>query len=240
MHKTVELAQKKGNPDDEDTFLDIYDDWDGINTVTSLPDFAPHRTVDKIVIAASHGALKTAIVCPPCIYGPGRGPGNQRSIQLPTLASMTLSEKHGVKVRSGKVYWSNVHVQDLSRVFLRLVEYAATGDEGPTWGPQGYYFAENGERMWGDVAQLVANDAAKQGLIDNNEVQSVSNEEIEKLFPFGSILWGGNSRSRAIRARKLLGWEPIERSLEDEIQHTVKIEAERQGLIQGHAAVAAG
>ena len=49
----------------------IYDDWDGIREVTSLPDGAPHRPVDKIVLAgpSTNGEkVKTAIVCPPTIY----------------------------------------------------------------------------------------------------------------------------------------------------------------------------
>ena len=61
----------------------MFDGWDGMKEVTSLPDAAPHRNVDKIVLAAGteKGArVKTAIVCPPTIYGPGCGPDNQRSI----------------------------------------------------------------------------------------------------------------------------------------------------------------
>ena len=30
----------------------VFDDWDGVKGVTSLPDAAPHRNVDKIVLAA--------------------------------------------------------------------------------------------------------------------------------------------------------------------------------------------
>ena len=67
----------------------VFDDWDGVKDVTSLPDAAPHRNVDKIVLAAGteQGArIKTAIVCPPMIYGPGPGPDNQRSVQAYELA----------------------------------------------------------------------------------------------------------------------------------------------------------
>ena len=55
----------------------VYDDWENVAEVTSLPDEAWHRNVDKIVLGASRKtpSIKTAIVCPPTIYGPGRGPG---------------------------------------------------------------------------------------------------------------------------------------------------------------------
>lgn len=50
----------------------VYNDWDGIGELTSLPDTAFHRNVDKIVLEAGeeHGdVLKTALLCPPTIYG---------------------------------------------------------------------------------------------------------------------------------------------------------------------------
>ncbi|KAL8879153.1 MAG: hypothetical protein Q9198_003185, partial [Flavoplaca austrocitrina] len=64
----------------------IYNDWDGVGEVTSIPDFAPHRNVDKIILASGSKNVKSAIVSPPTIYGKGRGPGNQRSHQLPELS----------------------------------------------------------------------------------------------------------------------------------------------------------
>ena len=49
-----------------------YDDWDGVVKLTSLPDDAFHRNVDKIVLEAGerHGdIIKTALICLPTIYG---------------------------------------------------------------------------------------------------------------------------------------------------------------------------
>jgi len=60
----------------------VYDDWDGIDELTSLPDSAAHRNVDKIFLEAGSddsGPVRTAIVCPTTIYGVGRGAGNTRS-----------------------------------------------------------------------------------------------------------------------------------------------------------------
>ena len=240
MYKAVDLTIKKANVEDRDGFLEVYDDWDGVESVTSLPDYAPHRKVDKLVIAASGTDLKTAIVCPPCIYGDGRGPGNQRSMQAPELARCTLEKGHGVQVRNGKSYWSYVHVQDLSKLFLKLAEFASTDDSVPTWGSEGYYFAENGELLWGDISQKVAEQAVKRGLIETNEVKSLSDDEANQLTHMGAWLWGANSRSRAIRARKLLGWEPSEKSIEAELPGLIDSEARKAGLTKGHAVSAAG
>ncbi|KAI9876213.1 MAG: hypothetical protein M1830_007020 [Pleopsidium flavum] len=221
----------------------IYDDWDGIGEMFSLPDFAPHRTVDKIVQAAGvdlSDRINTAIVCPPAIYGKGRGPGNQRSIQVYELARCTLEKKQGIQVGAGKTFWSNVHIFDLSDCYLRLVEDAAMRGGRATWGKEGYYFTENGEQAWGQVSKGIASAAHKQGFLSSEQVVTVSAEEADKLTPHGSMLFGANSRSKAIRARKLLGWSPKERSLNDELPDVVASEARRLGLVEGHAAKVAG
>ncbi|KAL8687820.1 MAG: hypothetical protein Q9218_006112 [Villophora microphyllina] len=218
----------------------IYDDWENVGTVTSLPDNAPHRNVDKIILASSDANVKTAIVCPPTIYGQGRGPGNQRSLQVPELARCTLQKGHGIQVGAGKTYWTNVHVHDLSDVFVSLVEDAAAGGEKASWGNEGYYFTENGEHQWGDIAKLVAAAAHKKGFISSDKVEVVPNEEVNELTAFGTGLWGANSRCRAIRARKLLGWSPKGKSLETEIPDTVAYEADLRGFVQHHAAKVAG
>lgn len=220
----------------------VYDDWEGIGEVTSLPDTAPHRKADKIVLAAAveHSShVQTAIVCPPCIYGRGRGPGNQRSIQMPDLTKSTLEERQGFQVGEGLTRWSNIHVHDLSDCYLKLVEAAASKGGKATWGNQGYYFTENGEHVWGNMSKLIAVAAKKKGLIPSDELISVSVEEADRRRKHGFLLWGANSRCKAIRARKLLGWSPT-KVIDNEISDVVEMEARSLGLTQGHAAKAAG
>ena len=219
----------------------VYNDWDGLSEVTSLPDHAPHRVVDKMVLAAGteHAdKVKTAIVCPPTIYGQGRGPGNKRSHQLPELSRSTIEKGQGLKVGAGKTYWTYIHVHDLSDLYLKLVEAASGGGNPATWGAEGYYFAEDGDFVWGEASQWVAEAAKKQGFIEDDKVVSVTTEEANKLTWFGAAAWGANSRARAIRARKLLGWEPKSPSIKDETAKTVEVEGKKMG--RGHAAKAAG
>ncbi|KAH8799733.1 hypothetical protein F5884DRAFT_115827 [Xylogone sp. PMI_703] len=212
----------------------IYDDYDGVSEVTSLRDSAWHREVDKIVLHAgtehfSH--IKTAIVCPPTIYGPGRGPGNQRSHQAYELSRATLTRGRGFTVNAGLAKWCEVHVHDLSDLYVRLVEEAVKGGGRATWGSDGYYFAENGEFVWGDIAKEVAEVAYKKGMIKTPEIDQVSVEEANTFSPSGAALWGTNSRSRAIRGRKLLGWNPTGKSLREELPGIVELEAKRLKLI---------
>jgi nucleoside-diphosphate-sugar epimerase len=228
----------------------IYDDLEGVSKVTAFPDEAPHRKTDKMTLSAGAeqaDRIKTAIVCPPTIYGIGRGPDNKRSHQIPELARATLQKGQGIQVGDGKAFWSNVHVHDLSDLYLKLVENAASGEslaEWPgkpaLWGSEAYYFSENGEHVWGEAGGWIAAEAKKQGYISRDEVKSVTADEAGEMTMYGQAIWGMNSRSRAKRARAVLGWKPAAPSLKDEIKAAVEFEARKLGVEPGHAKVAAG
>lgn len=228
-----------------------YNDWEGVEELTHhLPDDAFHRNVDKIILeigrrsraqADGAAAVKTAIVCPCTIYGPGRGPGNTRSQQAYLLAEAVLKRKKGLLVGEGKNIWHQVHVQDLSEVYLALGEEAAAslakntsggGRQGKaTWGDEGYYFAENGSFCWGDIQREVARVAHEKGFIPSPDVEVLDAEQVRAINKHGLYAWGSNSRGHAIRARKLLGWKPSRPSLMELIPDIVDLEAKRLGLI---------
>ncbi|KAF5250660.1 hypothetical protein FOXYS1_14857 [Fusarium oxysporum] len=211
-----------------------YNDLEGVDKVTSLPDTAFHRDVDKIVLdeaAKDPSAVKVAIVCPPTIYGTGRGPANQRSRQIPGLTETTLEKGFGPIIGAGETEWDNVHVHDLSNLILLLSERAASShkqsDEQEIWGPKGYFFAENGKHKWSQISALIAKEAKKQGVIDSDETKVLDVDEAQKKLGFQALSWGLNSRGEAKRARKFLGWKPVGESLEEWIPESVQIEAKR-------------
>ncbi|EOD51025.1 putative nucleoside-diphosphate-sugar epimerase protein [Neofusicoccum parvum UCRNP2] len=121
----------------------VYDDWDGLEEVTSLPDAAMHRPVEKIVLEAGD-EVRTAIVSPPWIYGRSRASPVEHSVATTTI-SMFQAHGKGIRVGQGMARWGTVHIHDLSEVFLRLVEEAVKGGGAATWGRQGYYFVESGD-----------------------------------------------------------------------------------------------
>lgn len=211
-----------------------YNDWNGIDEVMNLPDDALHRNVDKIIIAASQrspDSIKTAIVCPPTIYGPGRGPGNKKSMQAYMLAAAVLKRKRGLLVGHGRNIWHQIHVQDLSNVYLALGDAAAAGGGNATWNDQGYYFAEDGSFCWGDVQRAVAKVAFEKKLIPSPDVEVLPDEKIVELNPMGLYAWGSTSKGHAIRARKLLGWSAKMPCLLDTIPDIVDLEAKELGLL---------
>ncbi|KAL3420444.1 hypothetical protein PVAG01_08943 [Phlyctema vagabunda] len=217
------VAERYGEASDK-----VFDDWENVDELTSLPDNAFHRNVDKVVLAIGERntkTVKTAIVCPPTIYGAGRGAISRRSMQVPDLAKAMFMAGKAPVLGNGKTLWNNVHVTDLSNIFLSLAEAAAAGTEDPQiWGAKGYFLAENGEHIWGDVAELLAREAAARGYLSAAETKKMSKDEILDLVGFVSLTWGLNSRGTSKRARKVLGWNPTGKTLEEEIPALVELE----------------
>lgn len=220
--------------------------------MTSLPDDAWHRPVDKIILAAGttteageRAGVLTAVVCPPTIAGTGRGLGNKRSAQWDGMAKCALQRGKAFYVGEGKNWWNWVHVKDLSDLYVTLIDAAldkiAGGSGGKaTWGKEGYYFAEVAPFCWGDVAKTIGIEGKKLGLLKTDEVDIVSKEEADTLMEGGSAYWGLNSKCKAIRAKKLFGWEPKEKNLTSVISEIIEREALALGLLKTYAQEAAG
>lgn len=220
-----------------------YDDLENVSALTSLPDSAFHRDIDKLVLGSSSDSVKTAIISPPTIYGLGRGPGNKKSRQVYKLVEITLQQGQAPIIGKGLTEWDDVHVNDLADLFVLLTEAAVANKpelDVELWGKKGYFLAENGHHVWGELSRLVGETAFKKGYIKEKDVKSLDPDEAWKLAGFEAASWGLNSKGHAKRARKFLGWKPKARSLNDEIPYIIDSEAKALGLKPGHAEVAAG
>lgn len=162
------------------------------------------------------------------VTGVGRGPSLTRGRQVYELAKATLELKKGPILGDGKARWNNIHVHDLADAFVLLTEAAANGktDEG-LWGDKGYYFTENGEHYWGLLSEWIAKAAADMGYIPENKTEKMDEEQAKEVAGFESLSWGMNSRGKAERLNKLLGWEPKQQSIEDEVPSILRSEHER-------------
>ena len=179
--------------------------------------------------------MKTAIVCPPTIYGEGRGPDNQQSIQAPETIRQILTQKNGFLLGAGENVWTQVHVHDLSALYLLLGEAAVSGGGKATWNAEGYYFAENGSFAWGDVFRQATKILHQKGLIAADTVESIPIADVDKFAPDLKYYVGANSRGSSIRAKRLLGWKPSRPSLFETLPVSVDVEASKLGLVKGHA-----
>ncbi|CAI6099387.1 unnamed protein product [Clonostachys chloroleuca] len=216
-----------------------YDDLDGIDAVLNLPEYAWHRNVDKIVLAEASKdpeAVRIAIVCPPTIYGIGRGPISQRSRQIPLLSALTIENGEAPIMGDGLAEWDHIHIHDLSSLITLLIEHANnSGPHDPEkeiFGPKSYYFAANGTHRWGEIAEVIAKEAYNQGYITEPKTTQLSVDMAKEKYGMEPMTWGLNSKGAARRAKKLLGWEPKSPELTDLIPDLVRYEGERkkQGL----------
>ncbi|KAK7965230.1 hypothetical protein PG996_000416 [Apiospora saccharicola] len=232
-------AGRLGEHDDKE-----YDDYEGVGELTSLPDSAFHRNVDKVVLEASSDVVKTAIVCPPTIYGTGLGPVATRGRQAYELARLILKEGYAPIVGQGRARWNHVHVADLSEAFRLLVEQAVSSLNQPDpsqnndkekekelWGARGYYFVESGEHVWAELSRGMARQASEMGLLGSSrnkpEDHPLDKEEAMEVAGFEAVSWGWNSRGRAQRLRKLLGWRPRGPTLGESVEGILEYERGR-------------
>ncbi|KAK8055384.1 hypothetical protein PG993_000611 [Apiospora rasikravindrae] len=204
-----------------------FDDYAGVDELTSLPDGAFHRNVDKVVLEAASDVVKTAIVCPPTIYGTGRGPVATRGRQAYELARLILRKGYAPIVGGGRARWNHVHVADLSEAF-RLLQGGEKKDDDELWGARGYYFVESGEHVWGALARGMAATALEMGLLEKKpEDHPLDKDEALEVAGFEAVSWGWNSRGRAQRLRKVLGWRPRAPTLGESVPEILEYEKRR-------------
>jgi nucleoside-diphosphate-sugar epimerase len=141
------------------------------------------------------------------------------------MAKLMLSAHYIPIVGEGKARWNNVHVTDLSDVYLLLVEAAVAQKQDPElWGARAYYLAENGEHVWGELAEFAGKRAQALGFVEHLEKRTLCRAKALEQAGFEAESWGMNSRGRAGRARKILGWQPHQPSLEDDMDEILNSE----------------
>ncbi|KAI8814639.1 hypothetical protein BJ742DRAFT_703983 [Cladochytrium replicatum] len=212
----------------------VYDDLDGVDELTHLPDHAFHRNIDKLVLrtgALYPDSVRTAIICPSTVYGTGFGPVITRSSQVYDLVKATIQRGKAPIVGPGKAIWNNVHIDDLADMYLLYCDAAAARYDTPQlWGQRGYCLAENGQHVWSEVSGWIAQAAKERGLIPSADVENISDEETKAFGHYSALSWGLNSRCSARRARMYLGWMPHAPSLQKEIPGIVALEQKLLGL----------
>lgn len=196
----------------------VWSDIDDIDAIWNLPDNALHRNVDKIIhnAAEQHSEkLHTAIICPPDIYGPGTGLGRTQSVYFPTLYAESAKLGQTFYAASGANTRSFVHINDLMAVYLRLVESAVQGGKGTDWGLRGYYFCSSQEASQYDLAVAAGPILKRLGVVKTEEPKRCTLEEVGAMLSqyrlpgIGLYMYAANSRTRADRAERVLGYRPI-------------------------------
>jgi nucleoside-diphosphate-sugar epimerase len=141
--------------------------------------------VENLVREASNRNIHGIVIRPPLIWGPG----DHGHVAMTYRSAAATGA--ACYVGEGLASYSNVHVEDIARLYALALERGEAG---------ALYHGVGGEipNRW--VAEAVARDLGC-------EARSVSVEEAKAIWgEFGALIMASSSRSRSPRARDELGW----------------------------------
>ncbi|KAK5169709.1 uncharacterized protein LTR77_005687 [Saxophila tyrrhenica] len=205
------------------------------------PDSASHRGIDLAIIKARNRLgtrAKIFLMLPPLIYGATKH--NRLSIQMITMARFAIKHKYAGYAGQGKSVWAPIHVADLSRGYLTLLQWLEnsppqTALEHP------YFFCENGQELsWSEIAAIIGDELKAKGIISDPTPKQIPESQYEDLFGmYTNVVIAQNSRNRAERLREL-GWKPEHFSVRDAFRdEELPIILKDEGEFRGYAKPAA-
>lgn len=161
---------------------------------TPIPQKAARVAIDRRVRDAAAEGVRSVVICPTMVYGPGTGL-KRDSIQVPLLTAEARRRGAAPYVGAGLNVWSNVHIDDLVDLYALAIARAEPGS---------FLFAEHGEAALRDVAAAIAASLGFPG-------RTVSWPLAEAIAAIGeeaaALGLASNSRVRATGGRAL-GWRP--------------------------------
>ncbi len=164
--------------------------------------------IDSLVRDSAKQGIRSIVICPTMIYGTGSG-YKSHSIQIPMLIKQAKKDGVARYIGRGLNVWSNVHIDDLVNLYLLALEKAQAGD---------FFFAENGKQELKAISEEI-------GQILNLPVESWTENEAVEAFGRGAAVFslGSNSRVRALKARRDLGWQPKTNDILGAIKSDLKV-----------------
>ncbi|KAL7417185.1 hypothetical protein BDY24DRAFT_432899 [Mrakia frigida] len=186
----------------------VYDDLN-LEQIVAMPESRDHRVVtNKVIEAFERGHFLGYVILPSTIYGPGTGPLNRLSQQIPNVINYALTTGRATYVSPGLNIWSNVHIRSLSQLYTSLLSLLLSPSAPPP--PQtGHGFehyvlatstAAQGTHSWKKIAETVGDYLKEMGEL--KEGGAVGKE--------GAKVTGTNSVGLSGRAKQLVGWEDTE------------------------------
>ncbi|OSC98272.1 NAD-P-binding protein [Trametes coccinea BRFM310] len=184
----------------------------------AIPPDAFHRSVELLAIEADEkdGYVRTHIVSPAVIYGLGHGPLFDAGIANPFTFAILVFVRAALKRGNvgvegkGASIWQSVHIDDLVDLYIRVVD-AIVSDPGKiSHGRAGYFIAENGGQTMAELLQSIAEGLFALGRISSPTLVPYAPGEAGQYLvnQFIADVLFSNSRCKAERARRELGWNP--------------------------------
>ncbi|BGP14739.1 hypothetical protein JCM10213_004321 [Rhodosporidiobolus nylandii] len=162
----------------------------------SLPRIASERILASCI---SEGVRGSVVRLPPSVHGDGDGGF--------VPAAIAAARKHAVSpyVGDGNNFWPGVHRLDAARLFRLAIEKAPAGSVFHALGKDGDGLA------FKDLASITGE---KLGV----PVKAIQPDEAEAHFGFLAPFVALDNRVSSTKAKELLGWEPVERTLRQDLE----------------------
>jgi nucleoside-diphosphate-sugar epimerase len=172
------------------------------------PDKEHRVALNKLIVDAAPG-VRTVVLCNSLIYGDTLGAPAQ-SVQIPPLVAQARESGIARYIGRGLNIWSNVHIADMAELYLLALDKAPAGS---------FYYVENGETAFGELVQAIA-DGLGLGEAQSWPAADAVARWGRELAVFAL---GSNSRIRADKARRDLGWAPIRTSAVDWVKQSLTV-----------------
>ncbi len=199
----------------------FYDD-ENHEELYNIPLDRAHQELNRFVLDLPQEHVHSLLFYPGNIYGIGTGQFKKNSTLAPGLIRSAIRNRKVQIVGHGHNYWCDVHIDDVVSAFLLLVDRLLDGTAAI--GREGIYFAVSGEETLLNIGEAIAKALHKRGAIKDTTITAFPHDQIASELPLGSFseeCFGGNSRGRASRLRKL-GWQPtrfdILSTIEEEVE----------------------
>lgn len=167
--------------------------WDDIADIKELSEKGEahtHAVTDRLVREASPD-VNVAIVSPGFVCGMSPSLEHPTPITTPALVTTARAFNSGFQIAQGENMVSWIHVKDLARIYMILVDDALAALAGkpierpaevlPLWGPEAYYFGTGGDFSFRDFMKGLAPVLHKHGVIKSTEVKSVNVTEAARI-----------------------------------------------------------
>ncbi|ODN76007.1 hypothetical protein L202_05967 [Cryptococcus amylolentus CBS 6039] len=189
----------------------------------ALPQTAFFHSGDTIVArAVERGVISAYIVMVPTVYGQGTGPGNNLSLQIPAYVRYAKRTGQAAYIGKGDNVWGNVHVQDLSDLFILLLTHALSNPAATTALPGSHgwsnlIYAGVDTHAWKPIIELIGDLLHARGDIPNPGAISIGEGEGDMY------MFGGNSFMAVSEKAAALGWKRRQPGLVDSVKLALSV-----------------
>ena len=120
----------------------------------------------------------------PTIYGPGSGPFNRLSIQIPTMIRTAIAKGRAEVIGAGADTWNEMHISDLVLLYELVLAKILAKDPAVPQGEMGIVFSEAGDFTWRGLSEEIGKAGRNLGALKSDDVREISLRE-------GAESWSG-------------------------------------------------